>query len=333
MKRLALATIVGLATCVAALSAATLQQIRLTEGHDDVNRLTSPVYENPGLSVNVAVTANYDLKPKFVRRTGGRLPATRGPEYDLNPTVDVAALLTEALRSEAAAMGLHRPDAAGSAWQVTGSIRDVYLESRQVYMGATLFYGYMDLDLQVRSPGGESHPRRLRVHNYSGGYNAGIGRRDEAEASAARLLVEGAQEILARLNRDFFKAPPHPDVSGKLSRLQASGVSRNLADLRAIGLSGLPAAAPALLDLIPNEKDESARAAIVDALGHLGSRAAVATLSGRYATEDEDVRWHTLKAMDAIGGTEADLVVNSAGLNDEDAGPKRLAQRVTKAPR
>ncbi len=40
-----------------------------------------------------------------------------------------------------------------------------------------------------------------------------------------------------------------------------------------------------------------------------------------------------MKAMDAIGGTEADLVVNSAGLNDEDAGPKRLAQRVTKAPR
>jgi hypothetical protein len=33
MKRLALATIVGLAACVAALSAATLQQIRLTEGH------------------------------------------------------------------------------------------------------------------------------------------------------------------------------------------------------------------------------------------------------------------------------------------------------------
>jgi hypothetical protein len=333
MKRLALATAVVLAACVAALSAATIQQIRLAEGYDDVNRIGSPVYENAGLAVDINVTADYDRKPKFVRRTGGRLPATRGPEYDLNASVDLAALLTESLRSEAAAMGLSAAGGSGSTWRVTGSISDIYLESRQVYMGATLFYGYMELGLKIQSPSGESHTRRLRMHNYSGGYNAGMGRRDEAEGSAAHLLVEGAQEMLARLNREFFKAPPHRDMTAKLARLQTAGVKGNFNDLRMVGLSGLSTAATPLIALLAKEKEESGRAAIVDALAHLGSPEAVAALSTRYATEDEDVRWYTLKAMDAIGGEAAEQVVKTSGMNDEDAGPKRLAQRVSKASR
>ena len=68
-------------------------------------------------------------------------------------------------------------------------------EVRQVYMGATLFYGYLDIDLLLSGPDAATHSRRLRLHNYSGGYNAGIGRRDGAESAAAHLLVEAAQEI------------------------------------------------------------------------------------------------------------------------------------------
>lgn len=333
MKGRAIAIMLGLAMCVAVLSAATLQQIRLAEGYDEVTRITTPVYENSGLSVEMTVTGNYDRKAKFVRRTGGRLPATRGPEYDLNPKVDLAALLNEALRSEALAMGLNRVGGGERAWRVAGTIRDIYLESRQIYMGATLFYGYLDVELQVNGPGAESHTRRLRVHNYSGGYNAGFGRRDEAESGAAHLLVEGAQEILARLNREFFKAPPHRDMIGKLDRLQAGIVKSNLGDLRAVGLSGLPSAVPTLLGLVPKVEEESLRSAIIDSLAQLGSPDAVATLSARYATEDEDARWYTLKAMDYIGGSEAERLVNTLGMKDEDAGPKRLAGRIAKPAR
>jgi hypothetical protein len=214
---------------------------------------------------------------------------------------------------------------------VTGTVRDIYLESRQIYMGATLFYGYMDVELQLSGPGGATHAKRLRTHTYSGGYNAGIGRRDEAESGAAHLLVEGAQEILARLNRDFFKAAPHPGMSGRLERLQKAGVEANLSDLRMVSLSGLPAAVPALISLVGTEKRESLRSAVIDGLAQLGSQEAVATLAGRYAKEDEDPRWYTLKAMDYIGGAEAGRVVTTVGMNDEDAGPKRLATRIAKA--
>ena len=332
MKTRAVAIAIALSLFVAGVSAATIQQIRLSEGRDDPNLITAPVYESPGLSIQFAITSSYDRRAKFVRRTGGRLPATRGPEYDLDQKVDVAALLNEALVSEALSMGLTRAGASEPAWKVTGTIKDVYLESRQVYMGATLFYGYLDVELLLSGPDAATHSKRLRLHNYSGGYNAGIGRRDEAESGAARLLVEGAQEILARLNRDVFKGAPHRDISGRLDRLQKSGVKGNLGDLRMVGLSGLPAAAPALLGLVATEQQESSRAALIDALALLGAQEAVAPLAARYATEDEDPRWYTLKAMDYIGGPEAARVVSTAGLRDEDAGPKRLAGRIAKTP-
>ncbi len=66
----------------------------------------------------------------------------------------------------------------------------------------------------------------------------------------------------------------------------------------------------------------------MDALASLGAPAAVGPLASRYALEDEDPRWFTLKAMDYIGGPEAAKVVESSGLKDEDAGPKRLAARI-----
>ena len=107
------------------------------------------------------------------------------------------------------------------------------------------------------------------------------------------------------MNRDFFKAPVHRDMAAKLQRLQTSGAKGAMGDLRHVGLSGLPSATPALLARVPKEADENVRAAIIDALGLLGSADAVGPLAGRYATEDEDCRWYTLKTMDYIGGRDA----------------------------
>ena len=95
-----------------------------------------------------------------------------------------------------------------------------------------------------------------------------------------------------------------------------------------MGLSGLQAAVPALLGLLADEDDENIRSEIVDSLGLLGSVEAVDTLSRRYPTEDEDVRWYTLKAMDYIGGEAASRTLNVAGLNDKDSAAKRLAARI-----
>lgn len=315
-----------------AFAVGTIQQIKLVDGYDDDNRITTPVYQTAGLaSVDIVpLTAGYDRKAKFVRRAGGNM-WTKGPEYTLAQGVDIESLFTDALRSESAAMGFNRPAQGQATWRVGGSLKDIYLESKQVVMGATLFYGYMDVELELKGPAGESQTKRMRLHSYSGGYNAGLGRKDEAEAAAAHQLVEGAQETLARLNRDYFHAPPHPDVSARFERLRASGVDGHLADLHSISLSGLPAAVQPLLGMLPAEQEESVRSAIIDSLAQLGSPDAVAILAGRYAREGEDCRWYTLKAMDYIGGPEAERFVSAQGPTDKEMAPRRLAERIVAA--
>ena len=320
----------GLAATVTLSAQSTMKQIRLTEGADDNNRLTTPVYNSTGMAPLTlgAFTAGFDKKGLIVRRGGGNM-FTRGPEYKLDPTVDVAALFTESMATQAAAMGLNVSKGAAPGWKVAGTIRDVYVESRQIPYGATLFYGYMDVQLQIENPTGGTATPTMRAHNYYGAYNAGMGRKDEAESAVAHLLVEGAQEILARLNREFFKAAPHAGIAAQLANIRAGSIDKNLNALRAVSLSGLPAATPALLAILPTETSESGRSALIDALATLGSPDVISVLSGRYATEDEDCRWYTLKAMDYIGGDAAMKVVTTSGVADKDVGPKRLAQRIT----
>jgi len=312
------------------LSAATIKEIKLADAYDDVNTLKTPVVDNAGRpGVVITLTAAYDRRAKFVRRTGSFM--TKGPEYDLDQKVDVAALLNESFLKEAAAMGL-APSPAQAPWRISGTLQQAYLESRQVYMGATLFYGFLEVNLQITDPAGQTSARRMRTHSYSGAYNAGLGRRDEAEASAARLIVEGAQEMMARLNRDLFKAPPHASMKALLDRVRSAGVEKGAADLWAVGLSGLPEAGPALIGMLPDEPREFLRARLINALGVLGARDAVAVLGGRYAAEDEDPRFYTLKALDYIGGPDAEQVINTSGAKDEDGGPRRLAGRIAGKP-
>ena len=84
----------------------------------------------------------------------------------------------------------------------------------------------MDVDFRVAQGGAAPQTVSMRLHNYNGGYNAGMGRKDEAMVALAHLLVEGAQEALARLNRLHFKAPPHQGVAALLDQMKTMGEQR-----------------------------------------------------------------------------------------------------------
>lgn len=321
-------TAVMLATATA-LAIGTIKELSLDDGHDDVNKLTAPAVDGAGVGVAIGtITATFDKNAKIVRR-GATGFMTRGPEYNLDKSLDLGALFGSALKQEATAMGFAASGA--SAWQVDGTIKDVYVESKQIPYGATLFWGFLDVDLRVAQGGGAAQTVSMRLHNYNGGYNAGMGRKDEAMVALAHLLVEGAQEALARLNRQHFKAPPHPGVAALIDQVKAPGEQRSAAALHRLALSGSPAAPAVILELVGKEPDENRRSSLIEALGRLGAASAVPVLSQRYATEDEDCRWVTLKAMDYIGGADADALVKGAGLGDKDGGPRRLAEKITGA--
>jgi hypothetical protein len=327
MKRHLLFIAVLIAASHAALSAiGTITEIKLADGYNDDNRITAPVFDAAGVpAISVAIKSGFDRSAKIVRR-GATGFFTRGPEYNLDKRVDLAATFAEALRAEATALGFRVASGTDAGWRIDGTIKDVYLESKQIPYGATLFYGYLDLDAEVTGPAGRAERRPMRFHTYYGGYNAGMGRKDEAGEALANLLVEGAQEAISRLNRSLFKAVPRAEIAAKAGQLRAGTDLGN--NLYVVGLAGDASTAQALLAIVSNEVDENRRSALINALARIGAADAVAPLAARYGTEDEDCRWYILKAMDYIGGDAALTLVKKQGLKDKDGGPRRLAERV-----
>ena len=309
------------------LAIGTIKELSLDDGHDEVNKLIAPAVDGSRTAVAIGTIAGtFDRSAKIVRR-GATGFMTRGPEYNLDKSLDLGALFGSALKQEATAMGFGPSGA--SAWQVDATIKDIYVESKQIPYGATLFYGFMDVDFRIAQGGAAPQTVSMRLHNYNGGYNAGMGRKDEAMVALAHLLVEGAQEALARLNRLHFKAPPHPGVAALLEQVKTMGANRPAAAVHRVALSGSSEAPAVLLALVPKEPDENRRSSLIEALARLGASEAVPVLSQRYAAEDEDCRWVTLKAMDYIGGADAEALLKSAGLADKDGGPRRLAEKAT----
>jgi len=211
-------------------------------------------------------------------------------------------------------------------WTIGARIDEIYVESLQMSgYGAILFHGLMRLDVELASPGGRSERLAMRFHNYYQQVSGGMNRKTPTETAITHLLMEGAQELLARLNgrtstRRRLRAWPG---WSRTSRRRAS--ARLHRELHAIGLSGSQDAVPALLD---REEDENDRSVLVNALARLGSPSIVRPLAERYAAEDEDCRWYTLKAMDYVGSAEALAVVREKGLADQEFFCQTIAKAI-----
>jgi hypothetical protein len=306
-------------------STATLKQVRFEAAYDEDNQLTAPVVA--GSEVHLAFgdfTSNFDRSVEIARSSGGLF--TKGPVYTLDAAVDLAALLLRYLEAEAPTMGF----ATGAGgWRVGARIDEIYLESLQMSgYGAILFHGLMRLEVELISPGGRSERLPMRFHNYYQQVSGGMNRKGPAETALTHLLMEGAQELLARLNRSHFHAPPAPDVAGLEAKVNAQGTGKLRRELHAIGLSGSKTATPVLLERLGREEDENDRSAIINALARLGSGSIVRPLADRYAGEDEDCRWYTLKAMDYVGGDEAMAVVREKGLTDQEFFCQAIAGKI-----
>jgi hypothetical protein len=299
----------------ATLPAAKIKAIDLKNGFTEVNRIASPLFAGaPSLTIGT-IAAAYDKAGKIVRPTSKNI-FKMGPAYELDPAVDMGTLLADALRSEAAAMGFKT----GGDWTVSGALKEFYVETKQpTGWAAVQYYGVMTVELEVRRGDGAPTKAEWTLYSFNAAYNAGMGRKDETRDSIARQFIEGAHEILSRLNREFFHAAA-PDA--------AKGLRADEAGLYRLSLSGAASTVPALLEMLPTQKDEHVREWIILALARLASAEAVPVLAARYAGEDSVCRWFTLKAMHDIGTPEALALVREKGLKDKDEDVARLAGKI-----
>jgi hypothetical protein len=325
MRALTVLLVIPIICFAVAAGAGTIKKLDLACGEEEETSITTPVYSAEDVVPVVfgTVESAFDRKAPVVRRLAKGL-FNRGVQYGLDRSVDLGALMTEALGKQAAAMGI---DTAGGddSWQVNGSLKEIYLESKQVPYGPVLFYGYMTIELNVSRSDAETQTFNLRLTKMFHRYNAGMGRKDEAREALAGFLIQSAQEIVARLNRELFKAPAHPSIAEALEVLKATGTDDRDNELLRVGLSGSREAVPDLLNLLQREKQEAYRVHIINALANIGEPGVKEPLAARYATEDEDCRLFILKAMEYIGGDDGIQLIEEKGMKDKDVACRSLA--------
>jgi hypothetical protein len=324
---LAIAFSLALFFGAAPLEAAKLEVIDLAWGYDpEDNLLGAPVFEGasaPPLRFE-AIRVVRDPQAEFIRRIPGGF--VRPLRYELAPGLDLGALLAASLRSEAGTLGL-RSSPENEAVVVRGQLLDPFVENRGVFGGAILFYSYFAVELELAWPDGRTQRLAGSFHDMAVRVNGGFGAKDEAGEATARLLVNAAQEIVARIARDHLKAPVLPAVKDLIPTLAASGADDRYPSLRRLGLSGLPEAAPLLLELMARQKEEDDRAQVIGALASLRDPAAVDKLAAAYRQDGaEDCRFAMLKAFAYLGGDQAAGYIRELGLADKDSANSRLAR-------
>lgn len=330
MKRFFLLSLI-LAALSSPLCAGVITKLDVSNIDDDSIQISGPVVDGSNAGPIAVGTFASPFDRNVVRKFGGGFRNAMVKGETLAPELDLGEILAGALRMEGRTMGLNvAPAAAAQAkWTVGGTIRDVIVEVQHMGFGTLLYYGYLDVDVDVTSEGAPRVTIPVRTGRMFVLYNGGMGIADESEHALKKLLVLGSQQILARLNREVFKAPALAAVEQKAGTL--TKVTEQETALHMVGLSGSAAAVAPLLALLEKDKDENGRTSIAFALAELGAAEAVPVLAKRYATEDEDVRYATLLVMDSVGSEEALAFIRERGTKDKDTAVKRLAERIVAA--
>jgi len=211
------------------------------------------------------------------------------------------------------------------AWVLSGALNTVDFISEQT-AGATLFYGTMKVELQLLDLDGMATSHAMTTHIYKAVRRGGFGRQNWAKEALALMLVEGAQEILARFNATRWSLPLHPRTAQLVDGLETADDN----ELYRLGLTGATDIAPRLLRLLSERRDADERFVVIEALARLRAEESIDLLGARYEEEDEDCRWATVKAMAYIGGDAAGALLERRALEDDYAGAKQLAEDVLK---
>jgi HEAT repeats len=329
MKRLLLVLTLLVST---SLSAGVITKLDVSDIDDDSIQIPGPVVDGANAGAIAIGTFASSFDRNVVRKGAGGFRNAMVKGETLAPELDLGEILAGALRAEGKAFGLNvlgPADAVKPQWMVGGTIRDAIVEVQHMGFGTLLYYGYLDVDVKAEREGTKPIEVPVRTARMFVLYNGGMGIADESETALKKLIVLGAQKIVARLNREVFHAPPLAAIEQKTAALKK--VTDQETELHMVGLSGSPAAVAPLAALLEKERDENGRTSIVFALANLPSAEVVPLLARRYDSEDEDVRYATLLAMDAIGTEEALALVREKGTKDKDTAAKRLAERIVAA--
>lgn len=310
--------------------AITIDKLDVTNVDDTAIEILGPVWD--GAKAGPILVGKFESK--FDRTVASKLAGgfrnAMIASYDLAPSLDFGQLFADTLRGEGTKLGLSMmasQDAKAPQWTVDGTIHAANVDIQHMGYGSLLFYTYLDVDVRVTKAGAEPVTLRMRPGRLFVMYNGGMGIGDEVQAALAKIVVVGAQQTLARLNREHFQAPVLPATEARLAALGKID-DRGETDLHALGLSGVRGASAALAARLASERDENARTSIVYALTSLGAEEHVPLLVKRFPTEDDDVRYATILALASVGTPEALALIRDKGTKDKTTIVRKLSERL-----
>lgn len=313
--------------------AITIKTLDLNDVDDDRIEITAPVWD--GSKAGPVLVGTFESK--FDRKVAGKLAGgfrnAMISSYDLAPSLDLGQILADTLRTEGTKLGLSMmspQEARAPRWTIDGTIHDVSVDIQDMGYGSLLFYTYLDVEVRATPDGGKPVTHRIRPARLFVMYNGGMGMGDEVQAALAKIVLVGAQQILARLNREDFQAPALSTMEARLASLKKID-DHGETELHAIGLSGVRGAASALASRLESEKDENARTSIVYALTSLGAADQVPLLIRRYKSEDPDVRYATIIALANADTPEAMALIREQGMKDKTVIIRKLSERLLSA--
>ncbi|HVE72855.1 MAG TPA: HEAT repeat domain-containing protein [Thermoanaerobaculia bacterium] len=311
-------------------SGITIKTLDLADVDDDRIEITAPVWD--GSKAGPVLVGTFESK--FDRQVAGKLAGgfrnAMISSYDLAPTLDLGQIFADTLRAEGTKLGLTMmapQEARAPQWTIDGTIHNATVDIQHMGYGSLLFYTYLDVEVRATPKDGQPVTHRVRPARLFVMYNAGMGMGDEVQAALAKIVLVGAQQTLARLNREHFKAPALPAMETRLAGLRQID-DRGETELHAIGLSGVRGASAALASRLETEKDENVRTSIVYALTSLGATEHVPLLIRRYASEDPDVRYATIIALAGTGTPEAVALIREKGTKDKTVIIRKLSERL-----
>ena len=308
----------------------TIKTLDVKDVDDTTIEIALPVWD--GAKAGPVLVNSFESK--FDRKVAKKLASgfrnAMIPTFDLDPSLDLGRVFAEALRGEGTKLGLSMmapQEAKAPQWTIDGTIRGANVDIQHMGYGSLLFYTSLDLDVRVTKEGEPPVTHRVQPARLFVMYNGGMGMGDEVQAAIAKVLVIGAQQTLARLNREHFHAPTLSSVEPRLASLKKIDDDGE-AELHAIGLSGVRGASAALAARLESERDENARTSIVYALTSLGAAEHVPLLTRRFASEDDDVRYATIIALANVGTPEALAFIREKGAKDKTTIVRTLSERL-----
>lgn len=313
--------------------AITIKTLDLNAIDDTAIEITAPVWDGSKAGPVLVGTFESKFDRKVANKLGGGFRNAMVGSYDLAPTLDLGQLFADALRAEGTKLGLTMmapQEAKAPRWTIDGTILGANVDIQHMGYGSLLFYTYLDVEVRVTEQGAQPVTHRIRPARLFVMYNGGMGIGDEVQAALAKILVVGAQQTLARLNREHFQAPALATIETRLANLKAID-KHSEGELHAIGLSGVRGASAALAARLASERDENVRTSIVYALTNLGAEEHVPLLARRFASEDDDVRYATIIALASAGTPEALALIREKGTKDKTLIVRKLSERLLSA--